>query len=109
MAFIFQVQKYNMNATMVPSQHIWIVVQRCHLISQSPLRLIILLQLPVIHLCFVEKLVPEEYLLPQAFTEDLLLKVHAGDLLLQFLTVDLLLQFLTVYLLLRFLTVDLLL
>ena len=108
-AFIFQVRKHNTNATMVPSRHIWIVVEHCCLISQSPLHLVILLRLPVIHLCFVEGLVPKEYLLPQAFAEDLLLQVHTGDLLLQFLTVDLLLRFLVVDLRLRFPVVDLLL
>ena len=107
--FVFQVWKHNTNATMVPSRHIWIVVQCCRLISQSPLRLVILLWLPVILLCFVEGLVPEEYLLPQAFAEDLLLQVRAGDLLLQFFTVGLLLQFLVVDLRLRFPAVDLLL
>ena len=105
-AFVFQVWKHNTNATMVPSQHIWIVVQHRRLISQSPLRLIILLWLPVILLCFVEGLVPEEYLLPQTFAEDLLLQVHMGDLLLRFLAVGLLLRFLVVDLRLRFSAVD---
>jgi len=89
-AFVLWTRKNNMDPMVIPSQHVWIEVQHRHLMSQSLPHLIKYLLFPflVMLLCFVEDLLPVEYLLPQAFAGDPSPQVLMGGPLLRTLTGD---------------------
>jgi len=96
-AFVLWTRKNNMDPMVIPSQHLWIEVQHRHLMSQSLPHLVKYLLFPflVMLLCFVEDLLPVEYLLPQAFTGDPSPQVLMGGPLLRTLVGGPLLRTLT--------------